>query len=295
MKYLLAAGWSPSSETIVAEAGAVHAQRNWALVKERLQSGRYVFSAICTVCCRDALDHGSRKERGATWQLPPCHIDKSQTQSYWIFYLIKRKAGTQPMGGRDGKGYSPPPRGTRLCSLWSKALLDTSQAPENKVKQWGLSHPGKVITLSAMLVYITPLQGSHQRFAKSSNSPSGARPCYLVNQQKMQFCSGGFASLGTRCCFSLCWGPRITSDKKKPQADKWAKIIWYFWAFQYIISFSYTSVSLYLWLRLCLAANVSLNTAIVQCWKTDGWLIWTQAGLVALVFDWLVHIEMMGH
>lgn len=45
----------------------------------------------------------------------------------------------------------------------------------------------------------------------------------------------------------------------------------------------------------CGTCNVSLNTAVVQCWKTERWLIWTQAGLVALVFDWLVHIEMMGH
>lgn len=110
----------------------------------------------------------------------------------------------------------------------SKALLDSYQAPENEAKCLGLSHNGKVITLSAALVHVTPLQGSHQPFVKSRNSPNGIRFCYLVNQHSIQFCSGGFfASLGMRCCFSLCWGPRITSDKNKPQTDKWEKICYF--------------------------------------------------------------------
>lgn len=98
-----------------------------------------------------------------------------------------------------------------------------------------------------MLVYITPLQGSHQCFAKGRNSQNGARLCYLANQQKKQFFSSGFASLGMRCCFSLCWGPRITSKWQKKKTThkqaKWTKIIWYFWALQYIISFFFTSLS----------------------------------------------------
>lgn len=130
-----------------------------------------------------------------------------------------------------------------------------------------------------MFVYKTPLQGNHQHSAKSRSSQDGARLCYLGSQQKMQLCSSGFASLVTRCCFSLCWRHRTTTDKKKPQADKQAEIICYFWAFQYSISFPYESVSLSVQLCLCLAAGCAMWVWALQLCRQrvqpdTGWGVW---------------------
>lgn len=253
-KYCVAPGLKSIQKHLFLKQGQFTGSVSEQCLKQRLQR-RYRGIRGCTVCCGHVLHYGSREERAVTWQLPPCHMYKSQTWSYSIFYLIKRKVATQTAGGRDGRGQQV---NLQLLSVRGCALSDlkprlTVTKPQRTRLNGGVCH----ITLSAVLVHVTPLRGSHQCFAKSRNSQNGARLRYLVNQQKMQFRSSGFASLGTRCPFFSV--NRITRDKKKPQADKWAKIICYFWAFQYIISFSYKSVSLHLWLRLCLAVGRAMR------------------------------------
>lgn len=152
-------------------------------------------------------------------------MGKSQTRSCSIFHLIKCKAVTQPAGGRHGKG-------SRLISSSSQCRVVTHvrlclsyQAPEELNSS--LSHHSEVISGCNVCVQNTPAR-KPSAFCQSRNSQDGARPCYLGSQQEIQLGSSGFASLVTRCCFSLCWGHRTTIARKKPQADKQAEIICYF-------------------------------------------------------------------
>lgn len=152
-------------------------------------------------------------------------MGKSQIQTCSIFHLIKCKLAAQPAGGRHGKGSRLISSSSQHRAVTSVRLCLIYQAPEGLDSS--LSHHNEVIS-GCNICLQTPLQGNHQHSAKSSNSQDGARLCYLGSQEKMQLCSSGFASLVMRCCFSLCWGHRTTTDKKKPQADKQAEIICYF-------------------------------------------------------------------
>lgn len=102
MKYCVPPGVDPSSGAVVWQQEQFATGVTEHILTQRLQR-TYISICICTVCCGFTLDCGSCKERGVTLQLPPCHIDRSLTQSYSIFYLIKCKVATPIAGGTGGK------------------------------------------------------------------------------------------------------------------------------------------------------------------------------------------------
>lgn len=181
-------------------------------LKQLLQRRRNIFISICMVCCRRISADG--RERSVTWQLPSCHMGKSQTQSCSIFHLLKCKAATQPAGGRHGKGSRLIPSSSQHRVVTHVRLCLSYQAPEDFVtSQWGdlwlqclcTKHPCKEA------ISILP---------KAATAKMVLDFATLAANRKCSFAPVGFASLVTRCCFSLCWKHRTTTAKKKPQADK---------------------------------------------------------------------------
>lgn len=100
-----------------------------------------------------------------------------------------------------------------------------------------------------------------------------------------------------RCCFSPCWGCRITSDKNKPQQTNGQKSViseYFHTLFLFLTSLSACSSGC---VPCCGTHNVSLNTAGVGTEK-QRMAETHQAGLVGLIlasFDWYVRIEIVGN
>lgn len=139
-----------------------------------------------------------------------------------VLYLVKRKAATETAGGSGGRGQQVNPSSSRyttvLCLISGFSWHFPSPRERRLMAGFVTSRAGG----HAVCVFVYPTAPQGSRKQKQSKCCWTWLPCQPTANADS---SGGFASLGRRCCFPVS---RLTTDKNKPQADKWAKIICYF-------------------------------------------------------------------